>query len=171
MDGRTPVIEIPKKKVLEIYDETKNFSLENVPQSLIVCSQIMQFLLHIGTVFLQREETVRLYGDVLHMIRNRISSEIALESMAALRGVDPGYFSKKFKETAGVSPQHFLSRQRLWHAASLLKETDVSPHQAAAEIGCSDVYYFKTLFKNFFGVAPEGFKKIFEEPRYLNRKR
>ena len=171
IDTQNPVIELPKNRVMEIYNATKHFSAENIPQRINVCTQLMKFLTLLYTAFSQRKETERLYGDVLHLMRARLSEEIKLESLAALRNADPGYFSKKFKETAGVSPQHFLSRLRLWHAATLLKNEDVTPHYAAAAIGFSDVYYFKTFFKNFFGVPPESYKKIFREPRYINVKK
>ncbi len=169
--SQNPVIEIPKNPILKIYNATMHFSPENIPQRMNICVQLMNFLTLLCAAFLQREETKRLYKDVLEFMHAHLSKGITLEDMAALRNADPGYFSKKFKETAGVSPQHFLSRLRLWRAASLLKNEDATVHQAAAAVGFSDIYYFKTYFKNFFGVPPESYKKIFVEPRYVNVKR
>lgn len=166
-----PVIEIPKQKVMDVYHASKHFSSQNIPQRMNTCTQNTKFLLLNYCAVHQRKETERLFGDVLTMMRTRMQEDITLDDMSALRNISPAYFSRKFKEVSGFSPQHFLSRQRLWCAASLIKDKGYSTHQASQAVGFSDMYYFKKFFKSFFGVSPERFPQVFFEPNFVNVKR
>lgn len=165
------VFAFPREKVIKIYQDSLYFSPDNIPQRLNICTQLSNLHLVLAATIWQRKETERLYGDVLSFMRAHMHEDITLYDLAALRDVTPAYFSRKFKETAGVSPQQLLSRMRLWHAASLLKDKGMNPQQVATAVGFSDMYYFKKFFKGFFGVPPERFAGIFTEPNYMNVKR
>lgn len=166
-----PVMEIPPQSILEIYNTMRHFSSENVPQRLSYCTQLSKLLLLLFEAVRQKEITEDLYGDVLAFMRTHLSEEITLESLAARRNMRPAHFSKKFKEAAGVSPARALSRMRLSHAAALLRARTMSVQQTADAVGFSDVYYFKSFFKAFYGIAPEKFADIFIEPSYMQVKR
>lgn len=166
-----PVFALPRESMLDFYRASLLYDRDNMPQRLSVCSFLTKFLTLLFSVIRQKDETEAEFGDVIEKMCARISEDITLEELSAMRGVSPSYFSRKFKETAGISPQQFLTQLRLWHAAALLKDRGFSVQNAAAAIGFSDVYYFKNFFKKFFGVAPDAYAKIFIAPNYVNIKR
>lgn len=166
-----PVFELPREEVLDNYHTFLRYNSYNIPQRLAACTFLSKCIMLLFTAIRQQDETEAQFGDVISTMCARISEDITLEELASMRGISPSYFSRKFKETAGVSPQQFLTRLRLRQAAALLKNRGFSTQNAAAAIGFSDIYYFKNFFRNFFGVSPDDYAKIFIEPNYVSVKR
>src|SRR5262249_9571974 len=78
-----------------------------------------------------------------------LANEVALSRSA---------FSARFRELVGESPQRYMTRTRLTHAAALLRTTDASLVQIAASAGYGTEFSFSKAFKRNFGIAPGAYR-------------
>lgn len=65
---------------------------------------------------------------------------------------------RKVKAVTGLSVNHFVRRVRLNKAAKLISEQKMNVSEAAFESGFNDAKYFRTCFKEQFGVTPSKYK-------------
>ena len=59
-------------------------------------------------------------------VRERLAEEISVETLAELVELSPFHFSRVFKQTTGMSPLQFVTRQRITRAQQLIRETSRS---------------------------------------------
>jgi AraC-like DNA-binding protein/mannose-6-phosphate isomerase-like protein (cupin superfamily) len=78
-----------------------------------------------------------------------LAGEVALSRSA---------FAARFRELVGESPQRYMTRARLTHAAALLRTTDASLAQIAARAGYGTEFSFGKAFKRTFGIAPGAYR-------------
>lgn len=93
-----------------------------------------------------------------HMARYYYSP-LTLESVAAVAGLSPNYFSHLFRETVGVTFREHLNRIRVEESKRLLLGTDYSLTDIAVAMGFTDQSYFCKVFKKITGVTPGTFRK------------
>ncbi len=100
-------------------------------------------------------------------IKNNLTSDLSLESLADLAGFSPVYFHNCFKTSTGMTLHSFIELQRINKAKNLLVTTDYTLTQISEECGFSSQSYFSYAFKKINGVTPREYvKKVFE--RYDN---
>jgi len=77
--------------------------------------------------------------------------------LAALCGYHPIHFSKLFKEEAGLTPKHFIIRERVKRAkqALLLGEKMES---LSVRLGFKSIHYFSHQFKEVTGLTPSQYR-------------
>jgi AraC-like DNA-binding protein/mannose-6-phosphate isomerase-like protein (cupin superfamily) len=78
-----------------------------------------------------------------------LAAEVALSRSA---------FGSRFRQLVGESPKRYITRSRLAHAAALLRTTDASLAEVAAQIGYGSEFSFAKAFKRTFGVAPGAYR-------------
>jgi AraC-like DNA-binding protein len=61
---------------------------------------------------------------------------------------------RRFRQTFGRSPSDWINEQRVYYAANLLKCSNKSALDIAAESGFENPSYFYALFKKYHGVTP-----------------
>lgn len=81
--------------------------------------------------------------------------------MARKLGLSHDYFSRIFRRTYGVSPRVWLVRQRLAHAAALLRESRERISEIAERLGYAELYLFSRQFRQVYGVSPRAWRKGF----------
>ena len=91
------------------------------------------------------------------------SSSISLEDAAAEAGFTPTYFSRKFKELAGIGFRDYLTHLRLRESTRLLRTTSHSIQEVAEACGFSSSNYFGDVFHSVYGMSPREYRKIEEE--------
>ena len=84
------------------------------------------------------------------------SYAITVEQAAAYAGVSRSHLFRLFRQAYGVSPQEYLCRLRLQHAAQLL-QSGSSVAQAAYSAGFADLPHFSRRFRQEYGVTPSGY--------------
>lgn len=94
----------------------------------------------------------------LGYMKNNLSENIQLSTMAKLCSVNPSHFCRMFKKTTGKTPVQYLTEIRLGEAMAMLKSTDKSISQIACEVGIGDLGYFGRRFKEYFGITPSAAK-------------
>ncbi|MBR3968099.1 MAG: helix-turn-helix transcriptional regulator [Clostridia bacterium] len=93
------------------------------------------------------------------LIEKDISSNISLATIARAQNINASYLSTLFKREMGQGVIEYITEKRMSKAADLLKNTTLQVQTIAAHCGILDVQYFSKLFKKYFGVTPNNFRK------------
>ena len=91
-------------------------------------------------------------------IAEHLAEEISVEQMAELVELSPSHFAHVFKETAGMTPLLFITRQRITRAQQLIRETSRSLIDVGLEVGYTSPSHFAQVFRRVVGVTPTEFR-------------
>ncbi|HWD91573.1 MAG TPA: response regulator [Verrucomicrobiae bacterium] len=90
---------------------------------------------------------------------NMADCDFDLEIMARKLAVSRRQLFRKLRAAAGCSPNTFIRTLRLRRAAQLLTESQMTVTEITYAVGFSDLKYFRTIFREYFGVAPGEYLK------------
>ena len=93
-------------------------------------------------------------------MENHFSENISLDELLSMTTFGKSYLLRSFTKQVGVSPYRYLQTIRLDKAKKFL-EQGVPPVEAAAMAGFSDQSHFTNFFKEFIGLTPRQYQKIF----------
>jgi transcriptional regulator GlxA family with amidase domain len=95
---------------------------------------------------------VREYVDV------HLEGSMDLATLAGVAGVSIHHFARGFKQSAGVTPHHYLTQKRVERAQDLLAHTDLSLSEIAYAVGVSDQSHLARHFRQLLGITPRQFR-------------
>ncbi len=87
-----------------------------------------------------------------------------LREAAEKLGISEAHFCRIFKSYTGFRPMEYANLFKLQKAKNLLRNTDLSVAEVAAEIGYDSHSYFSMLFKKHTGVTPTQYRLGYESP-------
>lgn len=87
------------------------------------------------------------------------NEKISLDNLSEKFFINKFYLTRIFKSQFGVSINSYISQVRITHAKQLLRFTDKTIEEIAAECGINDANYFSRMFKKIEGVSPHEFRK------------
>ena len=93
---------------------------------------------------------------------NHYTENITLDEMLTMTSFGKSYLLRSFTKQVGVSPYRYLQTVRLDRAKKLL-EQNVAPIDAAVMAGFSDQSHFTKFFKEFIGLTPKQYQRIFND--------
>lgn len=93
-------------------------------------------------------------------MEENLEQNITLDQLASMAELSKYYLLRTFTKQVGVSPYRYLQSVRIERAKGLL-EQGVSPLDAAMGTGFSDQSHFTNYFKEFIGVTPKQYQRIF----------
>ncbi|MEM9913517.1 MAG: AraC family transcriptional regulator [Planctomycetota bacterium] len=97
----------------------------------------------------------RQYAAVVDLIEYRSPASPSLDELADAAGVTRFHFSRLFKQTAGVSPMHFVQQRKIERAQNLMRTRPEWTLAAVAfDCGFADQSHFTRTFKKHLGVSP-----------------
>lgn len=97
-------------------------------------------------------------------MEEHFQENITLDDLLSMASFGKSYLLRSFTKQVGVSPYRYLQTVRLDKAKKLL-EQGIPPIDAAAMAGFSDQSHFTNFFKEFIGLTPKQYQRIFtEEP-------
>jgi AraC family transcriptional regulator len=85
--------------------------------------------------------------------------EVSLAVVAEEVGMSYYHFSRSFKQSIGLSPINYITRQRIERAKRLLVETDLPISEIALRAGFSSQSHFTTSFRRLAGITPSSFRR------------
>jgi AraC family transcriptional regulator len=91
-------------------------------------------------------------------VTEHLAEEISVEIMAQLVQLSPFHFSRIFKQSTGMSPLRFVTRERITRAQQLIRETSRSLIEIALEVGYTSPSHFAQVFRGVVGVTPTEFR-------------
>ncbi|MBT2291564.1 response regulator transcription factor [Paenibacillus albidus] len=95
---------------------------------------------------------------MLDLIHRHYDQNLKLETLADVFNYSSAYLGKLFKNITGHSFNSYLDKVRIEQAKTLLDQGR-KIHQAASEVGFSDVDYFREKFKKIEGISPSVYRK------------
>ncbi|NWF78675.1 MAG: helix-turn-helix transcriptional regulator [Chloroflexi bacterium] len=96
---------------------------------------------------------------VLDHIRDNLAQDLSLATVAALAGISPFHFARRFREATGCSLHDYVHEQRLAEARRLLLRKDLTIAAVAALTGFADQSHLSRDFKRRFGVTPGSLRR------------
>ena len=87
-----------------------------------------------------------------------LADSVDLATLASVAGVSIHHFARGFKQSAGVTPHHYLTRMRVEQAQDMLARTDLSLSEIAYAVGFSDQSHLARHFRQVLGTTPGQFR-------------
>jgi len=111
------------------------------------------------------EDIVRLQ----YWLNENFKQEISNSVMADMLGISTRSLNRRFKTTTGESPLTYLRKLKVEHAKELLKKSNLSVTDIAAQCGYNDTSYFCSCFKAVTTMQPSVYRsavkaKLFTSP-------
>jgi AraC-like DNA-binding protein/mannose-6-phosphate isomerase-like protein (cupin superfamily) len=97
---------------------------------------------------------------ICHYLEAHYPERISLDDLCALTGCGKYYLVRAFTKTKGITPYRYLETVRINQAKQLL-EKGLEPLETAYQTGFSDQSHFTNFFKEFIGITPKQYQKIF----------
>lgn len=97
-----------------------------------------------------------------HYMEQHFSENITLDDLASMIGAGKSYLLRSFTKETGVSPYRYLQTIRIERAKALL-EQGIGPIDVAGMTGFSDQSHFTNYFKEFIGLTPKQYQRIFTD--------
>ena len=108
---------------------------------------------------LRRSHRVEQIKSVLEYIEQEYASQITLEELSRLAGMNPNYFCRLFKEITHQTPIAYVLFYRIEQASTLLTTTSLPLTEIAMACGFNDYSYFIRAFNRLKGTTPKQFRK------------
>ncbi|OMD46025.1 hypothetical protein BSK56_17445 [Paenibacillus borealis] len=105
-----------------------------------------------------RDDMDVLMKRMLDLIHRHYNENLKLETLADVFTYSSAYLGKLFKNSTGLSFNSYLDKVRIEKAKELLDQ-GWKIHQAASEVGFSDVDYFREKFKKVEGISPSVYRR------------
>ena len=112
------------------------------------------------------EPTGPTHAAVVHAMRlmeARLAHQWTLTELSDLLHLTPRYLVRLFKQSTGLPPMAYLSRQRVEVAASMLLHTDQPITQIGQAVGWPDQNYFARRFKSHYGLTATTYRERFTD--------
>ncbi len=122
-------------------------------------------------ILLVREINSYSFDDKIHdcmlYLEENFNNDINIRELAEYHDISYENFRHKFKKLYGLSPKSFIISKRLSKASDLLIESDLSCAEIAYETGFSDSSLLSKLFKQYFNISPQQFRRIYKENKHI----
>jgi AraC family transcriptional regulator len=92
-------------------------------------------------------------------VAEHLAEEISIERLAELVELSASHFAHVFKETTGMTPLQFVTRQRVTHAQQLIRETSLSLIAVGLEVGYTSPSHFAQVFRREIGLTPSEYRR------------
>ncbi|MBQ8823528.1 MAG: helix-turn-helix transcriptional regulator [Lachnospiraceae bacterium] len=97
---------------------------------------------------------------VLEYISDNYYSNITLDTLSKIAGMNPRYFCRYFKSMTDRTPIDYLNYYRIECACEMLSTKDITLKEAAISCGFNDESYFIRTFRKYKGITPKQFMKM-----------
>lgn len=94
-------------------------------------------------------------------IEEHYAENLTLDDLLAMTDFGKSYLLRSFTKQTGVSPYRYLQTIRLDKARKFL-EQGIAPIDAAGMAGFADQSHFTHFFKEFIGLTPKQYQRIFQ---------
>lgn len=103
--------------------------------------------------------TERQVRHVLEFIKEHLSEDLSLDTLAQQAGFSPYHFARLFHKTIGASPHQVVVRQRIERAQRLLQETDMPLAHVASACGFAHQSHLTQVLRQHLGLTPRAYRR------------
>jgi len=144
--------------LLNLYNELAIEWLEKAPGYKMKSRAIFLMVLHryFNLLYYKNSsDTIdpRIRKSIKYILGN-FDSNIGVEDLAKLVGLNPVYFGTLFKKNTGTTVREYINRIRVNNAENMLSSGEYSVTETAYRCGFNDVFYFSKVFKSYKGYCP-----------------
>jgi len=105
------------------------------------------------------QNTSTLVRQAVAYIQQHFAYNLSRQQIASAVGISQNYLSRIFQHELGISPWEYLSRYRIKQAQDLLRDTEDSITEVAAQVGFEDPAYFSRIFRKQIGHSPQRYRE------------
>jgi signal transduction histidine kinase/AraC-like DNA-binding protein/ABC-type sugar transport system substrate-binding protein len=105
------------------------------------------------------QNTSTLVRRAVAYIQQHFAQDLTRQQIASVVGISQNYLSRIFQHELGISPWEYLSRYRIKQAQDLLRDTEDSITEVAAQVGFEDPAYFSRVFRKQIGRSPQRYRE------------
>lgn len=98
------------------------------------------------------------FAAVIDYLHAHMAERITLEQLAAVAGLSPFHFLRRFRDQYGATPQQWLMALRLEQAKHRLARGQ-APARVAAETGLTDQAHLTRAFSHRYGTTPARYQR------------
>ncbi|MDL2232696.1 helix-turn-helix domain-containing protein [Ruminococcaceae bacterium OttesenSCG-928-L11] len=145
-------------------DYTRIFHLPHLPcnpPELACMAEIRSICLAMveHNIVIKRSHNDKLREDVIALIASEYNNpDLSLSWLADRLHTTPKYISNFISEQLGRNYTDYIQEIRMVHAGHLLKTTDLSINQVAAQVGYMSANAFYKGFRRYYGLPPSEYK-------------
>ncbi|MGI5353124.1 GlxA family transcriptional regulator [Streptomyces sp. CA-250714] len=100
-------------------------------------------------------------GTARNWALRHLDRPLTLRELAERESMSVRTFTRRFREEVGVSPQQWLTQQRIERVRQLLEESDLPIEQIAARAGFGSASTLRMHFQAALGVSPSAYRRTF----------
>lgn len=93
------------------------------------------------------------------VIYREYRDDLKVAELANRVHLSANYFGEVFKQTTGLSVQHYINKHRIDRARVLLEESNQGITEIALDVGYDDPNYFSRMFKRMCGMTPRAYRQ------------
>jgi AraC family transcriptional regulator len=97
-------------------------------------------------------------AEITNYVQANLGRDVTLVELAGVVGLSPHYFLHVFKKSFGVTPHHYLLRERVEQAKRLLKRDGCAISDVGQLLGFSDQSHFTATFRRVTGTTPRRYR-------------
>ena len=125
----------------------------------LLATLIGEFRVHARAARPAASEGALRFARVIEYMRAHLGRTLRLEELAAVAGLSPFHFLRRFQATHHATPQQMLMALRLYDAKDRLARGD-APAQVAAAVGLADQAHLTRAFVRRYGVTPGRYRAM-----------
>lgn len=155
-----------KKLICQMVEENslKKPGYELTIKSMVFCLLADLFKKHVNSTAPSelshgKLKSLKRFHLIFDYIENNYNSEISAEQLSGMININKSYFCRLFKELTKRTLSDYVNQLRITRAEYLLKNTDLSITQIAADVGVGDLSYFNRLYKKYKNDSPSHLRK------------
>ena len=147
------------KRIIEYYDTALEID-EIIVHSLIL-ELVWRLAMDVGQALPEGRERSHntAVQKAVEYIKENLTYDLSLKSVAAYAGFSPIYFHNLFKNATGKALRDYVEEQRIKKAANMIVTTDATLTEVAYECGFSSQSYFSYAFKRRMGATPREYQR------------
>ncbi len=96
--------------------------------------------------------------ETIHYINSNLDGDLSLMALSRNVHLSQSYLSNVFHCETGMTLTEYIAHQRIFKAAGLLTESDMSISSVAEKVGILDVNYFTKTFRKITGMTPSRYR-------------
>ncbi len=105
------------------------------------------------------EEQEDLVREAVKYIKEHITEDILVETVAEKVCVSSRHLSRLFKQEFHKTVKDYISDQKMLLAGQILRDSNLSITMVADKVGYGNYSYFIKLFRKYYGMTPREFQK------------
>ena len=133
-----------------------NDELSMAEMRLHVCSAISGAARQLSAV--DSRDSQFIVNAAIDYMRDCLNESLSVGKLVTHTGYGRSRFFELFRANTGMTPNDYLQRLRLEAARGLLSETSRPVTEIAFEVGFNSSQYFSTVFLQYTGLTPSGFR-------------